>query len=150
MNLISFSLIFVGVMLNVAAQLMIKAGTNSIGYFEFSRSNVLPIGMRLATEPHIIGAIACYALSVVIWILALSRVQVSIAYPLLSMGYVVNAVAAWWFFNPDNSLDLIRAMTMHSPLCKRGGQGGFECCGDSKIPLCPLASSPPFKKGETG
>jgi len=99
MNLISFGLIFAGVMLNVAAQLMIKAGTNSIGYFEFSRSNVLPIGVRLATEPHIIVAIACYALSVVIWILALSRVQVSIAYPLLSMGYVVNVVAAWWFFN---------------------------------------------------
>ena len=99
MSWISFGLIFVGVMLNVAAQLMIKAGTNSIGYFEFSRNNILPIGVRLATEPHIIGAIACYALSVVIWTLALSRVQVSIAYPLLSMGYVVNAVAAWWFFN---------------------------------------------------
>lgn len=99
MNLISFGLIFAGVMLNVAAQLLIKTGTNSIGYFEFSRSNVLPIGVRLATEPHIIGAIACYVLSVVIWILALSRVQVSIAYPLLSMGYVVNLVAAWWFFN---------------------------------------------------
>jgi len=99
MNLISFGLIFVGVMLNVAAQLMIKAGTNSIGYFEFSRSNILPIGMRLVTEPHIIGAVACYVFSVVIWILALSRVQVSIAYPLLSMGYVANAVAAWWFFN---------------------------------------------------
>ena len=31
--------------------------------------------------------------------LALSRVQVSIAYPLLSMGYLVNALAAWWLFN---------------------------------------------------
>ena len=99
MNLISFSLIFTGVMLNVAAQLLIKGGTNAVGYFEFSRENILPIGLRLATEPHIVGALFCYALSVVIWILALSRVQVSIAYPLLSMGYVVNAVAAWWFFN---------------------------------------------------
>ncbi len=99
MNAISFALIFAGVMLNVAAQLLIKAGTNAIGYFEFSRDNVLPIGLRLATEPHIIGALFCYALSVVIWILALSRVQVSIAYPMLSMGYVVNAVAAWWLFN---------------------------------------------------
>lgn len=99
MNLVSFSLIFAGVMLNVAAQLLIKAGTNSIGIFEFSRENILPIGWKLATEPHIIGAMFCYALSVVIWILALSRVQVSIAYPLLSMGYVVNAAAAWWFFN---------------------------------------------------
>jgi multidrug transporter EmrE-like cation transporter len=98
-NLSSFSLIFVGVMLNVAAQLLIKAGTNNIGYFEFSPENILPVGWKLATEPFIIGAITLYALSVVIWILALSRVQVSIAYPLLSMGYVVNAVAAWWFFN---------------------------------------------------
>ena len=99
MNLISFSLIFVGVMLNVAAQLLIKAGTNRIGYFEFSPENILPIGLRLATEPTIAGALFCYALSVVIWILALSRVPVSIAYPLLSMGYVVNAVAAWYLFN---------------------------------------------------
>ncbi len=99
MNMISFSLIFAGVMLNVAAQLLIKGGTNAIGYFEFSRENILPIGLRLATEPHIVGALFCYGLSVVIWILALSRVQVSIAYPLLSMGYVVNAAAAWWFFN---------------------------------------------------
>ena len=99
MNLSSFSLIFVGVMLNVVAQLLIKAGTNRIGYFEFSRDNILPIGMRLATEPMIAGALFCYALSVVIWILALSRVPVSIAYPLLSMGYVVNAVAAWYLFN---------------------------------------------------
>lgn len=99
MNLVSFSLIFIGVMLNVAAQLLIKAGTNNVGYFEFSPENILPVGWKLATEPYIIGAIALYALSVAIWILALSRVQVSIAYPLLSMGYVVNAVAAWWFFN---------------------------------------------------
>jgi len=99
MNLVSFGLIFAGVMLNVAAQLLIKAGTNSVGFFEFSRENILPIGWKLATEPHIVGAMFCYALSVLIWILALSRVQVSIAYPLLSMGYVVNAAAAWWFFN---------------------------------------------------
>lgn len=99
MNLVSFTLIFAGVMLNVAAQLLIKAGTNAIGYFEFSRENILPVGWKLATEWHILGAMGCYALSVVIWILALSRVQVSIAYPLLSMGYVVNAVAAWWLFN---------------------------------------------------
>lgn len=99
MSLVSFSLIFIGVMLNVAAQLLIKAGTNAIGYFEFTRENILPVGWKLATEWHIISAMACYGLSVVIWILALSRVQVSIAYPLLSMGYVVNAVAAWYLFN---------------------------------------------------
>ncbi len=101
MNLVSFSLIVTGVMFNVAAQLLIKAGTNAVGHFEFVRANIVPIGWKLATEPHIIGAMCCYAFGVVIWVLALSRVQVSIAYPLLSLGYVVNAVAAWYLFNED-------------------------------------------------
>jgi len=99
MSLVSLSLIIVGVLLNVVAQLLIKAGTNAVGYFEYSRDNILPIGWKLATDFHIISAMGCYVLSVVVWVLALSRVQVSIAYPLLSLGYVVNAVAAWYLFN---------------------------------------------------
>ena len=104
MNLISFGLIFTGVMLNAAAQILMKAGTNAIGHFEFSAGNIVPIGWKLATEWHILVALCCYALSVVIWILALSRVPVSIAFPMLSMAYVVNAIAAWYLlgeaFNP--------------------------------------------------
>jgi multidrug transporter EmrE-like cation transporter len=42
-------------------------------------------------------------LSVVVWILALARVEVSVAYPMLSLGYVVNALAAWWLFNESLS-----------------------------------------------
>jgi multidrug transporter EmrE-like cation transporter len=99
MNIISFGLIFLGVMLNAAAQILMKAGTNSIGHFEFSAENILPIGLRLATEWHIIVALFCYAVSVVVWILALSRVPVSIAFPMLSMAYVVNAIAAWYLLN---------------------------------------------------
>jgi multidrug transporter EmrE-like cation transporter len=104
MNFVSFALIFTGVMLNATAQILMKAGTNAIGHFEFSMENILPIGWKLATEWHIITALCCYALSVVIWILALSRVPVSIAFPMLSMAYVVNALAAWYLlgeaFNP--------------------------------------------------
>ena len=98
MNAISFSLLMTGVLLNAGAQLLLKAGTNSIGVFEFSRENVVPIGWQLVTEPHIIGGLGCYVISVAVWIMALSRVEVSIAYPLLSVGYVVNALAAWYLF----------------------------------------------------
>ena len=84
MTLFSFSFILAGVLLNAAAQLLLKAGTNA-----------MPLGIRLALEPHILGGLACYVISVVVWVVALSRVPVSIAYPMLSIGYVVNAVAAW-------------------------------------------------------
>ena len=87
-----------GVLLNAAAQLLLKAGTTRVGEFAFTLENVLPVGGKLATSPHIAAGIACYAMSVVVWILALSRVPVSVAYPMLSIGYVVNAVAAWYLF----------------------------------------------------
>lgn len=98
MKLVEFSLILSGVLLNACAQLLLKAGTNRIGHFDFSLNNALPIGWQLATNPYIFGGLSCYVVSVVVWILALSRVPVSIAYPMLSIGYVVNALAAWWLF----------------------------------------------------
>ncbi len=77
--------------------MLLKAGTNAIGHFEFNLNNIWPIGWRLATEIHILGGLSCYVVSVVVWILALSRVPVSIAYPMLSIGYIVNAlIAALW------------------------------------------------------
>ena len=98
MNAISFTLVLTGVLLNAAAQLLLKAGTNAVGHFEFHVDNLVPVGLKLALEPHILGGMACYAVSLVVWIMALSRVPVSIAYPMLSIGYVINAFVAWQWF----------------------------------------------------
>ncbi len=117
MTALAFSLVLAGVLLNAAAQLLLKAGTNAVGPFEFAAANALPVGMKLALEPHILGGIACYVVSVVVWILALSRVEVSIAYPMLSIGYVVNAVAAYYLFG-----EAVSAMG-------RAGHGGIVLGG---------------------
>lgn len=102
MNPASLALILFGVFLNACAQLLLKAGVNhvtaEVGAFSYSLANVWPVGIRLATQWPIIGGLACYVVSVVVWILGLSRVDVSVAYPLLSLGYVLNAAAAWWLF----------------------------------------------------
>ncbi len=104
MNIVSFSLLMLGVFLNATAQLLLKAGTNAVGHFEFHADNVVPVGMKLALEPHILGGITCYVVSLVVWIMGLSRVEVSIAYPMLSIGYVLNAVAAWYLFGEAVSM----------------------------------------------
>lgn len=108
MNTLSFILVLTGVLLNAAAQLLLKAGTNAVGHFEFHVDNVLPVGWKLATQPHILGGMACYAVSLVVWIMALSRTPVSIAYPMLSIGYVINAFVAYsWFGEPLASQKLL-------------------------------------------
>ena len=102
MNRASLALILFGVLLNATAQLLLKSGVNNVtaavGTFAYSLDNVWPIGVRLAPQWPILGGLACYVVSVVVWILGLSRVDVSVAYPLLSLGYVVNAFGAWWLF----------------------------------------------------
>ena len=95
------ALILTGVLLNAAAQLLLKAGARSIADLSLSWSHAWPIAERILGNAPILGGLMCYAVSVVVWILALSRVEVSIAYPMLSIGYVVNAIAAWWLFGED-------------------------------------------------
>ncbi|MFN8988267.1 MAG: SMR family transporter, partial [Burkholderiales bacterium] len=56
-----------------------------------------------ALQPHILLGLGCYGVSVIVWIMALSRVPVSVAYPLLSIGYIVNAFAAWHLFGESLS-----------------------------------------------
>ena len=92
------ALILTGVLLNAMAQLLLKAGSRAIAGITVSLASVTSLFERLATNPAIYGGLVCYAVSVVVWILALSRVDVSVAYPMLSVGYVVNALLAWWLF----------------------------------------------------
>jgi drug/metabolite transporter (DMT)-like permease len=46
--------------------------------------------------PSLWYALCAYGLSVIVWLVGLSRVPVSQAYPLLSLGYVINIGLAWW------------------------------------------------------
>ena len=101
MSTITFPIILLGVLLNAAAQLLLKAGMARIGHFNFSLSNIWPIGIQVATNPWIIVGITCYVISVVVWLLVLSRVDVSMAYPMVSLGYIVNAVAAYYLLGEN-------------------------------------------------
>lgn len=98
-----FVWILSGVLLNAVAQLLLKAGASSAGSISFAAGAPVlwRMAMGLAQHPAILGGLACYAISVLVWIVALSRVDVSIAYPMLSIGYVVNALLAWWLFGED-------------------------------------------------
>ena len=106
MNASTFGLLMTGVLLNAAAQLMLKAGAASVGVISLTAgaSALWRTGLQLSLHPGILGGLACYVLSVVVWIVALSRVDVSMAYPMLSVGYVVNALLAWWLFGEAVSL----------------------------------------------
>ncbi len=90
-------LILTGVMLNAAAQLLLKVGMGRIGHFDLAWENAWPITLQVATSLPIIGGLICYGISVLVWLVVLSRVPVSMAYPMVSLGYVVTALAAYFW-----------------------------------------------------
>lgn len=110
MNITTFGFILTGVFLNALAQLLLKAGTNSIGVIHLTAENWFSTGIKVATQLPILGGLTCYVISVLVWIVALSRVDVSIAYPMISIGYIVNAIGAWYFLGEVLSMQRILAI----------------------------------------
>jgi len=100
----AFALVITGVLLNAIAQLALKASVSDTGIINLDMQSLLSSAGSLATNLWLWLGLTCYAISVVVWILALSRVDVSIAYPMLSIGYIVNAVAASQLFNEPMGL----------------------------------------------
>lgn len=94
MTAAAFLMLMTGVLLNAGAQLLLKAGTNALGVITLTREGWAATVWSMATQVHFILGAACYVVSIFVWILGLSRVPVSIAYPLLSVGYIVNAIVA--------------------------------------------------------
>lgn len=112
MNLPTFGFIFVGICLNAVAQLLLKAGTNAVGAIHLTAENWFSTGVKLATQMPIIAGLGCYVLSVVVWIIGLSRVDVTVAYPLLSLGYVINAIGASYFLGEVVSIQRMGAIAL--------------------------------------
>lgn len=100
----AFFLIISGVVLNALAQFLLKMATNKVGVIEASSALSLSAMSALFMQWPMILGLFCYGFSLLIWLMALSRVDVTLAYPMLAIGYVINAVAAQHFLNEAMSL----------------------------------------------
>ncbi len=99
MKLIVWSFLFIGVGLNAAAQLLLKGATRMAGPLVSDAGRIeWPNATALLQTLPLWGGLACYGASLLMWLAALSRLPVSVAYPMLSIGYLINAVAAWYLF----------------------------------------------------
>ena len=95
MNWITWVLILAGVGLNAAAQLLLKSATGPLGAFtRFDAGTLLAAILLLARSLPFWVGMACYGASLCVWLGALSRAPVSVAYPMLSIGYVIVAFAS--------------------------------------------------------
>ena len=95
--------VLISVFLNVGGQLCIKKGALVKGPLEL-HTNKLPWTVyHTFSNPFIIVGLFLYVVSAFFWIIALSRVDLSYAYPVLSLGYILIMFLSYWLFQENLS-----------------------------------------------
>ena len=93
--------ILISVLGGAIGQLLLKHGMNMMGPLTLSISEILPILSKMASNFFIIVGLSIYVASTVFWLSALSRVDLSYAYPFASLSYIVMVIASWQLFHED-------------------------------------------------
>jgi multidrug transporter EmrE-like cation transporter len=96
-RLATHPLVYIGIagVLGVAGQLMLKSAMTSLGPLTLRADTVVPLLLTLALDPRVIGGLAVYVVGTFFWLMALSRVDLSYAYPFASLNYVLILLASW-------------------------------------------------------
>ena len=94
-------LILFTVLTNAAAQIMLKKGMLSVGTFSFEAGDLLSAAVRTLFNPFVFTGLCVFVISMASHLVVLSRVDLSFAYPFLSLAYVVAALYAYFIFKED-------------------------------------------------
>lgn len=89
------------VLTNAAAQLMLKHGMMSLGPLSFEGSNPLLKILQIVFSPWVFLGLCTFVISMASHLYVLSKVELSYAYPFLSLAYVAVAVFAYFIFHED-------------------------------------------------
>ncbi len=103
----SLPLIFVSVILGVLGQLSMKQGMLKVGYVPLELAKFGSSFSRIITTPFVLLGLFLYAVSTMFWLVVLSRVQLSYAYPMISIGYVLVVFLSWLLFHEHISYSRI-------------------------------------------
>ncbi|MBB3949507.1 transporter [Aureimonas jatrophae] len=83
---------------NAAAQMMLKYGMMQLGPLSFAGMNPILKILQIVFSPFVFLGLLTFVISMASHLFVLSKVELSYAYPFLSLAYVVVAVAAWMLF----------------------------------------------------
>lgn len=95
------ALVSINIIFNVIGQLFLKTGMNKLGNFKISLEALIPIFIKAFLSPYILLGLGCYVTGFLIWLIVLAKAEVSYAYPLISLGYVLTAIMGWWLLGEN-------------------------------------------------
>jgi len=84
------ALLIVAILLGATGQIALKTGLNLLG-----ESPSVLVVLRSILTPWVFAGFACYGLSSLLYLVAISRLQLSYAYPMVALSYVIVTVLSW-------------------------------------------------------
>lgn len=104
MTITLFTLIFLSVFLSVVAQILLKAGMSSEIVKESLGNGLFESIIAIFTNFNVLGGLFAYITSAGFWLLVLSKMDVSKAYPFVGLGFVLTMLFAFYFLHEPLTL----------------------------------------------
>jgi drug/metabolite transporter (DMT)-like permease len=93
-TIVTYSLICLSVIVSVVGQIVIKLGVESVISSEGISNVILSILAHSIQSPLVLFGLFLYGVGAVAWILVLSRVDLSFAYPFLALNFILITVSS--------------------------------------------------------
>jgi drug/metabolite transporter (DMT)-like permease len=91
-------------MLRIISQLLIKKGVSSLGSLGFATHKIPSMLIRLVFQKDVFIGFIVYGLATILWLVALSKVELSYAFPFISLGLIFTPVSASRLFGEKLSI----------------------------------------------
>ena len=112
MHPITLALAVGSVFLNAMAQIALRKTMLTAGPLPSGVANALGFAFSLLLNPWFLAGMTCYALSIGIWLIVLGKTEVSLAYPLLSIGYIITAIIGYYILGENVNLTRIAGIAL--------------------------------------
>ncbi len=99
LHLTAYVLLFVAICFSVSGELLLKHGMNQVGALSLQPSAIIQGLITTFSHPAVLGGFALIFGGSIFWLAVISRVNLSVAYPMLSMGYILVVFLSWLFLN---------------------------------------------------
>ncbi len=108
MTLPEFGLLLIAIMASSLGQLFLKLGALQLG--QVTSANALSLILSIATTPTLVVGLFAYGIGAIVYILLLTRVNLSIAAPSASLIYIASVMIGVFVFKEDLSLSRLVGM----------------------------------------
>ena len=99
-----FLLILFSVSFAVCGQLFLKQGMLKIGFIYLDPFSLPRLLFKALLSPFVLLGIGLYSISTLFWLVVLSRINLGVAYPMASIGYVITVFFSWLLFKEEVGL----------------------------------------------